>query len=117
MPDAQVTFIGAGQSLEPHTVRAAGYNYAPIPCRSPSRHPLDVMRFVTDNVAGFWASRWFLKEQNVSLVVGLGGYHSGGNRPGGSDPPHSDGAVGAKRAAQPRDELALAIGTRGMRRI
>jgi UDP-N-acetylglucosamine--N-acetylmuramyl-(pentapeptide) pyrophosphoryl-undecaprenol N-acetylglucosamine transferase len=34
------------------------------------------MRFVTDNVAGFWASRWFLKEQKVSLVVGLGGYHS-----------------------------------------
>lgn len=74
MPDAQVTFIGAGQSLEPHTVRAAGFAYVPIPSRSPSRHPIDVMRFVTDNLAGFWASRWFLKEQKVSLVVGLGGY-------------------------------------------
>jgi UDP-N-acetylglucosamine--N-acetylmuramyl-(pentapeptide) pyrophosphoryl-undecaprenol N-acetylglucosamine transferase len=34
------------------------------------------MRFVTDNVAGYWASRWFLKEHRVSLVVGLGGYAS-----------------------------------------
>ena len=34
------------------------------------------MRFVTDNVAGYWASRWFLREQRVSLVVGLGGYAS-----------------------------------------
>jgi len=76
MPDAQVTFVGAGQSLEPHTVRAAGFAYVPIPSRSPSSHPLNAMRFVTDNVAGFWASRWFLKEQKVSLVVGLGGYQS-----------------------------------------
>jgi UDP-N-acetylglucosamine--N-acetylmuramyl-(pentapeptide) pyrophosphoryl-undecaprenol N-acetylglucosamine transferase len=31
------------------------------------------VRFVTHNVAGYWASRWYLKEQRVSLVVGLGG--------------------------------------------
>lgn len=76
LPDALVTFVGAGRSLEPHTVRAAGFAYASVPSRPPSRRPLDVMRFVTDNLAGFWASRWFLKEQQVSLVVGLGGYHS-----------------------------------------
>jgi UDP-N-acetylglucosamine--N-acetylmuramyl-(pentapeptide) pyrophosphoryl-undecaprenol N-acetylglucosamine transferase len=34
------------------------------------------MRFVTDNVAGYWASRWYLKEHGASLVVGLGGYAS-----------------------------------------
>jgi len=34
------------------------------------------MRFITDNVAGYWASRWYLKEHHVSLVVGLGGYAS-----------------------------------------
>jgi UDP-N-acetylglucosamine--N-acetylmuramyl-(pentapeptide) pyrophosphoryl-undecaprenol N-acetylglucosamine transferase len=75
LPDAHVTFVGAGQALEPHTVRGAGFAYTPIPSRPPSRRPLQVIRFVTDNVAGFWASRWFLKEQQVSLVVGLGGYH------------------------------------------
>jgi UDP-N-acetylglucosamine--N-acetylmuramyl-(pentapeptide) pyrophosphoryl-undecaprenol N-acetylglucosamine transferase len=28
---------------------------------------------LTHNVAGYWASRWFLKEQRATLVVGLGG--------------------------------------------
>jgi len=31
------------------------------------------VRFLTDNVAGYWAARWFLKENRVSAVVGLGG--------------------------------------------
>jgi UDP-N-acetylglucosamine--N-acetylmuramyl-(pentapeptide) pyrophosphoryl-undecaprenol N-acetylglucosamine transferase len=34
------------------------------------------MRFITDNVAGYWAARWFLKEHQVALVIGLGGYAS-----------------------------------------
>lgn len=76
LPDTLVTFVGTGRSFEPHTVRAAGYAYTPIPSQPPSLHPLRAVRFVTDNVAGFWASRWLLKEQRVSLVVGLGGYHS-----------------------------------------
>jgi UDP-N-acetylglucosamine--N-acetylmuramyl-(pentapeptide) pyrophosphoryl-undecaprenol N-acetylglucosamine transferase len=31
---------------------------------------------VTDNVAGYWAARWMLKEKRVSAVVGLGGASS-----------------------------------------
>jgi len=37
---------------------------------------LQAFRFLTDNIAGYCAARWILKEQQVSLVVGLGGFTS-----------------------------------------
>lgn len=74
LPEARLTFIGTGKPLERHPVRAAGFEYASMPAQPVPRNPLRAMRFITDNVAGYWATRWFLKEQHVSLVVGLGGY-------------------------------------------
>jgi UDP-N-acetylglucosamine--N-acetylmuramyl-(pentapeptide) pyrophosphoryl-undecaprenol N-acetylglucosamine transferase len=44
-----------------------------IPAHAMPRNPLQAVRFVTDNVAGYCAARWMLREQRVSLVVGLGG--------------------------------------------
>ena len=44
-----------------------------IPAQPMPRNPLQALRFVTDNVAGYCAARWMLREQRVSLVVGLGG--------------------------------------------
>ena len=73
LPNIQVTFAGSGAARERHTVRIAGHHYTMIPSQSLPRNPLQAVRFVTDNVAGYCAARWMLREQRVSLVVGLGG--------------------------------------------
>lgn len=68
-----VTFAGGGSARERHAVRQAGHAYTAIPTHPVPRNPLEALRFVTDNVAGYCAARWMLREQRVSLVVGLGG--------------------------------------------
>jgi UDP-N-acetylglucosamine--N-acetylmuramyl-(pentapeptide) pyrophosphoryl-undecaprenol N-acetylglucosamine transferase len=73
MPGAMITFAGTGAARERHTVRLAGHQYTMIPAQPMPRNPLQALRFVTDNVAGYCAARWMLREQRVSLVVGLGG--------------------------------------------
>lgn len=73
MPNLQITFAGCGAARERHMVRNAGYHYTTIPAHPMPRNPLEAFRFVTDNVAGYCAARWMLREQRVSLVVGLGG--------------------------------------------
>jgi UDP-N-acetylglucosamine--N-acetylmuramyl-(pentapeptide) pyrophosphoryl-undecaprenol N-acetylglucosamine transferase len=73
LPEAIVTFIGSGRSHERHTVAAAGFGYAHLPSRPAPQNALHAVRFVTDNLAGFWASRWYFREKHVSIVVGLGG--------------------------------------------
>jgi UDP-N-acetylglucosamine--N-acetylmuramyl-(pentapeptide) pyrophosphoryl-undecaprenol N-acetylglucosamine transferase len=73
LPTALVTFAGSDRASEAHLIRAAGHAYVQFPSRPSPRNALHAVRFVTDNVAGFWAARWFLKERRVSLVVGLGG--------------------------------------------
>jgi UDP-N-acetylglucosamine--N-acetylmuramyl-(pentapeptide) pyrophosphoryl-undecaprenol N-acetylglucosamine transferase len=73
MPNVLITFAGTGSARERHKVRLAGYHYTTIPAHSLPRNPLQAVRFVTDNVAGYCAARWMLREQRVSLVVGLGG--------------------------------------------
>ena len=76
MPHAVMTFAGSGSARERHVVRHAGYHYTMIPSQPTPQSPLAALRFVTDNVAGYCAARWMLREQQVSLVVGLGGYTS-----------------------------------------
>ena len=76
LPQARITFAGTGKAFERHSVRANGHEYVAMPSQPVPRNPFRAMRFVTDNVAGYWASRWYLKEHHVSLVVGLGGYAS-----------------------------------------
>jgi UDP-N-acetylglucosamine--N-acetylmuramyl-(pentapeptide) pyrophosphoryl-undecaprenol N-acetylglucosamine transferase len=73
LPGALITFAGTGAARERHTVRLAGHHYTMIPAQALPRNPLQALRFVTDNVAGYCAARWMLREQRVSLVVGLGG--------------------------------------------
>ena len=73
MPSATITFAGSGAARERHTVKLAGHHYTMIPAHPMPRNPLQALRFVTDNVAGYCAARWMLREQRVSLVVGLGG--------------------------------------------
>lgn len=73
IPDAIITFIGGNRAIDRHTVRAAGFKFAGVPSQPAPETVLNAVRFVTDNVAGYWAARWFLKENNVSALVGLGG--------------------------------------------
>ena len=77
LPGVQITFAGDGRPIERHTVNGAGYRYAAIACQPRPRNMLDGVRFLTDNAIGFCASRWMLKEQQASLVVGLGGHACG----------------------------------------
>jgi UDP-N-acetylglucosamine--N-acetylmuramyl-(pentapeptide) pyrophosphoryl-undecaprenol N-acetylglucosamine transferase len=76
LPGTQITFVGSGKAIERHAVRAARFHYTTLPARPTPRNPIEAFRFVTDNVAGFCAGQWMLKEQRASLVVGLGGYVS-----------------------------------------
>jgi UDP-N-acetylglucosamine--N-acetylmuramyl-(pentapeptide) pyrophosphoryl-undecaprenol N-acetylglucosamine transferase len=73
VPDAIITFIGGSRGLDHHVIRAAGFKFAGVPSQPAPEKVLHAVRFVTDNVAGYWAARWFFKEQRVSAVVGLGG--------------------------------------------
>jgi UDP-N-acetylglucosamine--N-acetylmuramyl-(pentapeptide) pyrophosphoryl-undecaprenol N-acetylglucosamine transferase len=72
-PDAQITFVGGTRLLERHIVRAAGFGYANVPSQPAPQRPMHAVRFLVENVAGYWAARWLLKEHDASLVVGLGG--------------------------------------------
>ncbi len=76
LPQASLLFAGTGRAVERHMVRSAGYNYVSLPCKPVPQNPIEAVRFITDNVAGFWAARWMLREQKVGLVVGLGGWAS-----------------------------------------
>src|SRR5215211_5819931 len=73
LPNILITFAGSGAARERHAVRNAGHHYTAIPAQAMPRNPLQAVRFVTDNVAGYCAARWMLREQRVSLVIGLGG--------------------------------------------
>ena len=76
MPQARITFAGPGKCREIHAVRSSGYQYITVPSKPLPLNPLQALRFVTDNVAGYCAAKWTLREQKVSLVVGLGGHTS-----------------------------------------
>ncbi len=75
-PGLRITFAGTGKTFELREVRQAGFDYVTLACRPFPRKASEALRFVTDNVSGYYAARRFLREQNVSLVVGLGGYAS-----------------------------------------
>jgi UDP-N-acetylglucosamine--N-acetylmuramyl-(pentapeptide) pyrophosphoryl-undecaprenol N-acetylglucosamine transferase len=73
VPHALITFVSGGRSGDRHVIRAAGFRHAKLPSQPAPESALHAVRFVTDNVAGYLAARWFLKEKHVTAVVGLGG--------------------------------------------
>jgi len=75
-PGVRITFAGGGKPFELRHVKRAGHGYLALACRPFPRKARETWRFLADNVAGFYAARRFLREQQVSLVVGLGGYAS-----------------------------------------
>ena len=72
----RITFAGTGKPFERKHVAADGFEYVAMPCRPFPSRARDAFRFVRDNVAGYYSSSWFLREQQATLVVGLGGYAS-----------------------------------------
>ncbi len=75
-PHLRITFAGTGKTFEIRYVQRAGFEYLKLPCRPFPRRASETLRFLTDNFAGYRAARRYLQAQNVSLVVGLGGYAS-----------------------------------------
>jgi UDP-N-acetylglucosamine--N-acetylmuramyl-(pentapeptide) pyrophosphoryl-undecaprenol N-acetylglucosamine transferase len=77
MPGARVTIAGDGRAIERHTVRGAGLRYSTVPS---SRFPtcvLEAPRYVVRNAAGWCVSHWLLREQEIDLVISLGGHAAG----------------------------------------
>ncbi len=75
-PKLRISFAGTGKPLESQLVLRAGFEYRPLASRPFPRKAREALRFLTDNVAGYYAARRYLREENVALVVGLGGYAS-----------------------------------------
>lgn len=75
-PGLRITFAGTGKPFELRHVRQSGFDYVTLAGRPFPRRAREAFRFLADNVAGYWAARRYLREQNVRLVVGLGGYAS-----------------------------------------
>lgn len=73
IPHAVLTFVGGNRAVDRHVIHAAGFRHVKLPSQPVPQKALHAVRFLTDNVAGYWAARWFLKEKHVSAVVGLGG--------------------------------------------
>ncbi len=75
-PQLRISFAGTGKSFEARYTEQAGFAYLRLPSRPFPRRAAEALRFVTENVAGYYAARRHLREQQVGLVVGLGGYAS-----------------------------------------
>jgi UDP-N-acetylglucosamine--N-acetylmuramyl-(pentapeptide) pyrophosphoryl-undecaprenol N-acetylglucosamine transferase len=75
-PRLRISFAGTGKPFEVRHVKRAGFEYVTLPCRPFPRKASEAWRFLTDSFAGYYAARRYLRAQNVSLVVGLGGYAS-----------------------------------------
>ena len=73
---ATISFAGCGKPFERRIVEAAGFRYLAIAAHPLPRGPASAIRFLSQNLAGYRAARQFLKDNNVSVVVGLGGYAS-----------------------------------------
>ncbi len=76
MPRTRITFVGSGKPFERRHVTGAGWEYLAVPCRGWSGKLRQSVSFVFENMAGYLAARRFLSEEQVDLVVGLGGYAS-----------------------------------------
>jgi len=72
----RITLAGSGKDFERQHAAAAGFEYLAFRCRPMPRRPHEAYSFLTDNLAGYREAKRFLQGQEVSAVVGLGGYAS-----------------------------------------
>jgi len=76
IPRVRITFCGSGKPFERKNVTRAGYDYFALPARPMPRGPREAVAFVIENLTSYLAAKQFLREEDVSAVVGLGGYAS-----------------------------------------
>jgi UDP-N-acetylglucosamine--N-acetylmuramyl-(pentapeptide) pyrophosphoryl-undecaprenol N-acetylglucosamine transferase len=76
LPEVRISFAGSGKEFERRQVVAAGFNYVPIACAPLTGRLRDLPGFVLANLRGYRAAIRFLAGQQVTAVVGLGGYAS-----------------------------------------
>jgi UDP-N-acetylglucosamine--N-acetylmuramyl-(pentapeptide) pyrophosphoryl-undecaprenol N-acetylglucosamine transferase len=74
--EIRITFAGRGTAFERDHVSRAGYDYVRLACRPLPHGPWQAVRFFTDHLTGYRAARKFMRGEQVSAVVGLGGYAS-----------------------------------------
>ncbi len=72
----RVTFAGSGKSFEQRLVVSTGFEYLAVPCAPAPKSTRGIFRFVADNWFGYRTARRFLRREQVTAVVGLGGYAS-----------------------------------------
>jgi len=72
----RVTFVGSGNEFERAAVARAGREYLPVRCRPLPANPLEAMKFLCDNYSGYREASRYLKQENVAVVIGLGGFAS-----------------------------------------
>lgn len=77
LPDASITIAGDGRAIERHTVRADGLQYANVPRAERPASLLQAPGYVVRNVAGWGVAHWLLREQEIDLVISVGGHASG----------------------------------------
>ena len=75
-PRMRITFAGSGKQFERRQVAAAGFEYVALRCRPAPRQWSELLPSLAENLAGYRAAGRFLKQQQVTAVVGLGGYAS-----------------------------------------
>ena len=76
MPHARITFAGSGKDFEHRHVTRAGFEYVALDCHPLPKRPRHLPRFVTKNLSGLRAARRLIRREQVTLVVGLGGFAS-----------------------------------------
>jgi UDP-N-acetylglucosamine--N-acetylmuramyl-(pentapeptide) pyrophosphoryl-undecaprenol N-acetylglucosamine transferase len=76
IPRVRITFCGGGKPCERRAVADAGYEYLALSSRPFPNAAREAVSFVVENLAGYMAAARFLREEQVTGVVGLGGYVS-----------------------------------------
>jgi UDP-N-acetylglucosamine--N-acetylmuramyl-(pentapeptide) pyrophosphoryl-undecaprenol N-acetylglucosamine transferase len=76
IPRVRITFCGGGKPFERQAATNAGFEYFALPSRPLPHGAGEAVSFVVENLAGYMAAKRFVHEEDVSLVVGLGGYVS-----------------------------------------
>jgi UDP-N-acetylglucosamine--N-acetylmuramyl-(pentapeptide) pyrophosphoryl-undecaprenol N-acetylglucosamine transferase len=72
----RITFAGSGKPFEAAAVKEAGFEYLPLRCAPAAGGPRKLFRFIAENWSGYRQAKQFIRKNDVSIVVGLGGYAS-----------------------------------------
>ena len=75
-PQLAITFCGNGQEFDRAQVAAAGFAYRGFPCSPATRTLRGAWQFFRRHLQGARMANDFLRQQRVTLVIGLGGYAS-----------------------------------------